>query len=79
LLEGLELVREHFRTKLGEHGVQRIAALGEPFDPTLHDGITVVPAASAADDGRVVAVLREGYRIGDEVLRPAGVVVGRAA
>jgi len=40
----------------------------------LHDAVSTTPA-DAAHDNHVVSVIREGYRIGDEVLRPASVVV----
>ena len=43
------------------------------FDPPLHEAISTVPAASPDQDGRVVGVIRHGYRIGDDVLRPAAV------
>jgi molecular chaperone GrpE len=79
LRDGVELVERNFLAALGRHGVTRVAALGEPFDPALHEGVTVVPASSAAEHGRVVAVLRSGYRLGDELLRPAAVAVARAA
>jgi molecular chaperone GrpE len=75
LLEGVKLVRTQMLARLGEHGVAPIAARGEAFDPNLHEAMSAVAAKDAADHGRVVDVLREGYAIGGEVLRPAGVVV----
>jgi len=58
--------------------VTRINAAGEAFDPTVHEAIGTVPASSPDEDGRIVGVVREGYRIGDEVLRPAAVAVAKA-
>ncbi|MDP6579638.1 MAG: nucleotide exchange factor GrpE [Vicinamibacterales bacterium] len=78
LLTGVELARTQFLAQLGRLGVTRLEADGQPFDPSLHDAITTTPA-DAAQDNRVVSVIKEGYRIGDEVLRPASVVVGQAA
>ncbi|MDP7572660.1 MAG: nucleotide exchange factor GrpE [Myxococcota bacterium] len=78
LLTGVELVRTQFLAQLGRLGVIRLEAEGRPFDPDLHDAITTSPA-DAAKDNHVVSVIKEGYRIGDEVLRPASVVVGQAA
>jgi len=43
----------------------------------VHDAVTTVQVDDANQDGVVVGVIREGYLIGDEVLRPAGVAVGR--
>jgi molecular chaperone GrpE len=77
LLRGVELVRDQFLAKLEALGVRRIDALGQMFDATAHEAISMAPVSDPSQDGRVVAVAREGYAIGDELLRPAGVVVGR--
>ena len=50
---------------------------GADFDPLLHEAITTVPAASPDQDGRIVGIVRHGYRIGDDVLRPAAVAVAK--
>ena len=76
LLQGVELARQQFLARLDAFGIQRIEALGEPFDPHQHEAVTVVPCG-AEDDERVMGVVRCGYRAGDEVLRPALVAVGR--
>jgi molecular chaperone GrpE len=78
VLQGVEMVRRQFLTKLEGLGVTRIESAGEPFDPTLHEAITTVPAQSDDQDGRIVGIVRHGYRIGDEVLRPASVAVAKA-
>src|SRR5258708_2674399 len=70
LLHGVEMVQQQFLSKLDGFGVKRIDALGAEFDPLLHEAVTAVPAPET-DDGRVVGVIANGYRIGDEVLRPA--------
>jgi molecular chaperone GrpE len=77
LINGVSMVRDLFVSKLGSFGVTRLEALGRRFDPELHEAITVVPADDSDQDGRVVGVIREGYAIGNEVLRPAGVAVAR--
>ncbi len=79
VLEGVELVRKSFRSKLAQLGVEREPALGMNFDPTRHEAVSVLPVLDPARDGMIVAVAREGYRMGDEVLRPACVVVARAS
>jgi molecular chaperone GrpE len=79
LLQGVEMVQQQFLAKLDGFGVKRIDALGKEFDPTLHEAVTAVPAADASSEGRVMGVITHGYRIGDEVLRPALVAVGKAA
>jgi len=77
LIRGVSMVRDLFVSKLGAFGVTRLEALGRRFDPAIHEAITVVPVDDTEQDGRVVGVIREGYAIGREVLRPAGVAVAR--
>jgi molecular chaperone GrpE len=79
LLQGVEMVQQQFLSKLDGFGVKRIDALGAEFDPSLHEAVTAVPAPDASSDGRVMGVITHGYRIGDEVLRPALVAVGKAS
>jgi molecular chaperone GrpE len=78
LLQGVELVRRQFLSKLASVGVSRIDALDQRFDPALHEAVTTVPAAVPDQEGLVVGVIRHGYRIGDDVLRPASVAVAKA-
>jgi molecular chaperone GrpE len=78
LTRGVELVRDQFLGKLGAWGVERVTALGVPFDAARHEAVTTTPV-EAEQDGLIVAVMKEGYAIGEEVLRPASVVVGKAA
>jgi molecular chaperone GrpE len=77
LLQGVELVRRQFLSKLEGLGVKRIETVDAAFDPLVHEAITTVPAASPDQDGRVVGVVRHGYTIGDDVLRPASVAVAK--
>jgi len=79
VVEGLELVRRSLLTRLGQFGVTHAPALGEPFDPQRHDAVAMVPVTDPAQDGRVVDVIREGYLIGGDTLRAAGVAVGKRA
>jgi molecular chaperone GrpE len=79
LLKGVELVRQQFLAKLEGIGVRRLAPLGQPFDPSRHEAVSVVPVADATQDDVICGVVRTGYLIGDEVLRPALVAVGRRA
>lgn len=77
LLQGVEMVQQQFLAKLDGFGVRRIDALGSHFDPLLHEAVTTVPAPDESSDGRIVGVITHGYRIGDEVLRPTLVAVGK--
>jgi molecular chaperone GrpE len=77
LLQGIEMVRRQFLSKLENLGVTQIPSTDATFDPRVHEAVTTVPAASADQDGKIVGVIRQGYRIGDEVLRPAAVAVAQ--
>jgi len=77
LLQGVELVRQQFLLTLNSYGVERIEAGAASFDPNLHDAISVVPVTDAERDSVVIDVVTPGYRLGDEVLRPATVTVGK--
>jgi len=79
LLQGVDLVRQQFLAKLDGFGIRRIEPGAEPFDPSLHEAISAVPTADPSRDGLVVGVVRPGYKIGDEILRPALVAVAKAA
>lgn len=77
VLEGMELVRKRFLARLAELDVHHVQALGAPFDPNRHEAMSVVASTDPAQDGHVAGVMREGYRIGDDTLRPAGVAVAK--
>lgn len=74
---GLDLVRRSMLTRLGQFGVVHAPSLGEKFDPNRHEAMALVPVTDPGQDGRVIDVMREGYLIGEETLRPAGVAVGK--
>jgi molecular chaperone GrpE len=78
LLQGVEMVRRQFLSKLEGLGVKRIDLAGAEFDPLRHEAVSTEPASNPEDDGRVVGVVRHGYTIGGDVLRPASVAVAKA-
>jgi molecular chaperone GrpE len=75
VVEGVALVRQQFIATLEGLGVKRVDPLGQPFDPSIHEAITSMPAPAGTAPNTVVGVIKPGYLINDEVLRPAGVVV----
>lgn len=77
LLQGVELVRRQFASKLESLGVERIESDGQPFDPQLHEAVSAVATADPSEDGRIVGVVRQGYRMHGDVLRPAAVAVAK--
>ncbi len=79
LVEGVRLSLGALHSRIAALGAQRIPVEGKPFDPHVAEAIDTVPVADEAQDGVVVQEIRAGWRIGDKVLRPARVRVGRLA
>ncbi len=73
--DGVDMVERKFWKQLDAVGVTRIDQTGVPFDPNVHEAVTMQPAAQAAQDHTVGAVLQPGYKLGDALIRPARVVV----
>ena len=76
LVEGVALVRTQLEGVLRGYGLERFDAVAAPFDPAIHDAISIVRAPGSHN--RVVDQLAAGFRFGGKLLRPAKVVVGRA-
>jgi molecular chaperone GrpE len=74
-VQGVSLVRQQFLATLEGLGVKRIDPLGALFDPAVHEAVATLTPSAEAEAGRIVGVVRPGYTIGDEVLRPAQVAV----
>jgi len=72
--EGVALVAEGLRGALAALGLEPIEALGEAFDPALHEAVMQLPNTDAPR-GQVIQELQKGYRLGDRVLRPSKVAV----
>ncbi len=75
LRSGVNLVYKNFIAELEKFGLERIQALGMPFDENLHEAVGQAPAAEGSDSGSVLHESQAGYRLGDRVLRHAQVVV----
>ncbi len=74
LLEGVRLVREELMAALARVGVESYSPVGERFDPAFHEAMLQQPVPGAAS-GTVVEVYQPGYRLGEDIIRPARVVV----
>lgn len=79
LIEGVRLSLGVLHQRIAALGAERIPTIGQPFDPHVAEAIDTVPVDDAAQDGRVVQEVRAGYRVGERVLRPARVRVGKLA
>jgi molecular chaperone GrpE len=79
LAEGVRLSLGALHKRIADLGAERFDVEGQPFDPHLAEAVDTVAVADESQDGRVLQEVRPGYRIGDRVLRPARVRVGRLA
>jgi len=74
--EGIELICRKVQAILEAEGIRRIEAEGQTFDPNMHEAISQEPSSEYAS-GQVIAVVRNGYMLGERVLRPAMVRVAQ--
>ncbi|MGA8595896.1 MAG: nucleotide exchange factor GrpE [Bryobacteraceae bacterium] len=74
LTEGLRAIHRRFLTLLEQQKVEPIRSLGETFDPRIHEAVDSSPS-DQYEPGTVIEEIQRGYRLGDELLRPARVRV----
>lgn len=74
--EGLKMIKDQFKKRLTEEGLQEVDVLGKPFDPQFAEAIEVV---SGDRDNTVVEVVQKGYKFNDRLIRPAQVKVSKKA
>jgi molecular chaperone GrpE len=74
--EGIELVYRKFASILEAEGVKVMQAQGQTFDPNLHEAISQ-EENSEYESGQIIEVIKQGYLLGDRVLRPALVRIAR--
>jgi len=72
--QGLEMILKEYKKGLDELGVISYDAVGEKFDPKLHDAMTNEPS-DEVEEGYVTKQWNVGYKLGERLLRPATVVV----
>lgn len=78
LLKGKEATLKQLLTIMQRFGIEEVDPHGEPFDPTLHEAMTVQPSADV-EPGSVMNVFQKGYALNGRLLRPARVVVAAEA
>lgn len=77
ILDGIRLAQRQVLDTLKTMGVRPMDAIGQPFDPRVHEAVDAVPAAGDAVPGTIVGEIQRGYMIGDDVLRAARVRVAQ--
>jgi len=78
IVQGVRSIANRFQNALASAGVEPIDSIGEPFDPELHEAVDT-EETDPEMDGIVTGEYSRGFRIGDRLLRPARVKVGRAS
>ena len=78
LIGGVKGTARSFENALLSVGVEAVPAIGEVFNPELHEAVEMVPVDSE-NDGKVVGEFSRGYKFGERLLRPTRVQVGRAS
>jgi molecular chaperone GrpE len=76
LRDGVEQTLRGFEAVLTNEGVKPMEIRGKPFDPRIAEAVGTLPADGAVED-TVVEVTQKGYTLGDDVLRPAQVIVAK--
>jgi molecular chaperone GrpE len=76
-IEGVMLIYRRLLATLEQHGLRAMETVGKPFDPYFHEAV-LFEEVPAGQDGLVLAELQKGYKLGDRVLRPALVKVGKS-
>lgn len=71
-VDGIRLIERKFKTTLEAQGLSPIEALGQPFDPHLHEAIR----QDKGEEGKVIEEVQKGYKFHDRVIRASKVVVG---
>ena len=74
LVQGIQLTLRDLYAALNNHGVEAFDPVGERFDPTWHQALTTKPSQDH-EAGTVLVTERKGYRLGDQLIRPALVIV----
>ena len=73
---GIRMVHKKLLAALETAGFRAVAALGEPFDPTVHQAVDTLEVTDPSQEGRVVEELQRGFMLKGRVVRPAMVKVG---
>jgi len=71
-VDGIRLIERKLQASLEAQGLSPIKAIGEPFDPNLHEATMY----RKGEEGIVIEELQKGYKLHDKIIRPAMVVVG---
>lgn len=77
--QGIGLIQSELTSLLGKFGMKELDCLGKEFDPAVAQAVSVENCDDRQQDGKVLAVIQKGYTMGELLIRPAMVKVGKAA
>lgn len=75
--DGVQMILDQLLGVLKESGVEPVDAMGQPFDPNLHEALSQ-EETTEVEEGTVVQQVQRGYKLNDRLVRPARVVVAKA-
>ena len=75
--DGVQMILDQLLGVLKESGVETVDAMGQPFDPNLHEALSQ-EETTEVEEGTVVQQVQRGYKLNDRLVRPARVVVAKA-
>jgi molecular chaperone GrpE len=78
MVEGVELTLKSMQSGVAKFGLVALDPTNQPFDPNAHQAMSMVPSADVAPN-TVIAVMQKGYELNGRVIRPAMVMVSKAA
>ena len=76
LKDGVSLIYSHFKEFLSRNGVREIETRDLDFNTDLHEAVTMIPAPTPAQKGKVIDTIERGYMLNEKVIRFAKVIVG---
>ena len=78
VLQGMELIHKNFATLLERYGLTEMETVGEPFDVHAHDAL-MEEARADVEPGTIIREIQKGYKLNDNILRHAKVIVAKDA
>lgn len=75
-LQGVTLIFNKLKNTLKAKGLEEIEAMGAEFNTDEHEALTLIPAPTEDQKGKVLDVIQKGYKLNGKVIRFARVVVG---
>jgi molecular chaperone GrpE len=76
IVDGVQIIRDHFWSQLEATGLERIPSDGLPFDPTVHEAVST-EKSDEVEENHIISTFQAGYKLNDRVIRAAMVIVAK--